>query len=175
MGMSSHPAKLSFQFTYNEVYSADFRRFNLLFGNFDQLAPHECGILNKFCGCLSISFDPALHGQAPSPLEHPAFHRFAARFVTEVTSLPYMANLQEDALMVILMGSLQEVTVIETKDPSKARITSRGDDFAKAVTAMKDQAATWAKKADQDAQQISNLRLALQQYFDQPIMPRNWW
>jgi hypothetical protein len=172
--MSSHPAKINFQFTYTEVYHADLRRFNLLFGNFDQLAPHESRVLRLFCGCLSITFDPALHGQAPSPVEHPAFHRFATRFLAEVPSLPYMANLQEDSLLRILMGSLQEITVIEVEGSSAGRITSRGEEFVKAVAAMKDQAESWAKKAGNDAQEVSDRRVALQQYFDRPILARNW-
>jgi hypothetical protein len=138
--MSSHPAKISFQFTYTEVYHADLRRFNLLFGNFDRLASHECGMLNKFCGCLSISFDPALHDQARSPLEHPAFHRFAVRFLAEVPSLPFMANLEEDALLVVVMASLKEVKIIEVEG-AEARVAGHGEDYAKAVAALKDQAA----------------------------------
>ncbi len=173
MGMSSHPAKLSFQFTYTEFHHADLRRFNLLFGNFDRLASHECGILNKFCGCLSLSFDPELYREARSPLEHPAFHRFASRLLAEVPALPFMANLQEDALLMILMGSLHELSVVEMDGASQAQITS-GKEFGKTVAAMKDQAATWAKKADQNNQEISDLRVALQEYFDRPSVPRGW-
>jgi hypothetical protein len=55
------------------------------------------------CCCLSISFDPALQGQAPSPVEYPAFHRFATRFLAEVPALPCMANLQENSLLLILI------------------------------------------------------------------------
>jgi hypothetical protein len=171
--MSSNP-KIAFQFTYTEVYHADFRRFQLLFGNFDRLAPHEVGILRQFCGCLSISFDPALHDQAPSPVEHAAFYRFATRFLAEVPALPYMANLQEDSLLLILMGSLQEITVIEVEGSAAGRITSPGQEFVKAVAAMKDQAESWAKKAGNDAQEVSDLRVVLQRYFDRPKMARNW-
>jgi hypothetical protein len=172
----SFNSKIAFQFTYTEVYHADFRRFQLLFGNFDRLAPHEVGIVRQFCGCLSISFDPALHSQSPSPLQHPAFHRFARRFLTEVPALPYLADLQDNALLIIVMGSLDELTAIEVDGAQQKNFVFNPRAFADAVAAMKDQAATWAKKADFDAQEISDRRVALQHYFDRPIIaPSSGW
>ncbi len=168
-----HPGKIHFQFTYTEVYHVDFRRFQLLFGNFDRLASHEVGILRQFCGCLSLSFDSALHGQAPSPLEHPAFHRFACQFLAEVPALPYLLDLQDNALLVIVLGSLEEMTAIEVDGAERKDFVFESRIFAEKVAAIKDQAATWAKKADFDAQEISDRRVALQDYFGRSVIARS--
>ena len=74
------------------------------------------------------------------------------------------------------MGSLEELTAIEVDGAQQKNFVFNARAFAVTVAATKDQVATWAKKADFDAQEISDRRVALQHYLDRPVIaPSSGW
>lgn len=170
--MHEHPGKIQFQFTRDEVIAADLTRFNLLFGQLAQVAePRSKPAMRGLCGAVSLSFDPDIRILAPSALEHPAFHDFATKLIETMPAIAFFLNLEENALLLLALGSLRDLTQIDHAKSDTMRFQFNRGEFHDKAADFINQAVRWCEIANMEYDEAIARGTAIQQYLSRVELP----
>jgi len=170
--MHEHPEKMQFQFTRDEVIAGDLTRFNLVFGQVAQAAkPMSRAAMRGLCGAVSLSFHSALRKEAPTALEHPAFPAFAKKLVETMPSIGFFLNLEENALLLLALGSLGDLTQIDHEHAEFIRYQFKGGEFQDRIALFINKAVRWCEIADMEYDEAIARGTAIREYLSRRELP----